>query len=278
MSGFIDKFEQDQKRRGLLPNTMLLRGRQLGLYEREVGRLNDATKESIETWLDGRNVSAKTRSCYLTTFSAFYKSGIKNGWMDTDPTMKIDRPRVHNGMPNPMPEDDLARAIKKAKSPMMKCWLVLEAYAGLRCQEVCYLEAKDIHYADGLIHIRYGKGGKERYVPLHPKITAALKAYKPPRDEGRLWPTVTPASVSQRINRYLRSVGVSHSAHKLRHRFGTRAYASSGSDILTTQRLLGHSNPTTTAGYANVSSEAAKAAVMNLDGPMELEDDDSIDQ
>ena len=289
MGKLIDQFEQDQRRRGLLPNTMILRGRQLSLYEREVGLLNAATKESIEEWLDGRAISAKTRSCYLTTFSAFYKSGIKNGWIDEDPTMKIDRPRVHNGMPNPMPEDDLALALKKAKSPLMKCWLVLEAYAGLRCQEVAFLDASDIKWDDGLIHVRHGKGGKERYVPLSPVIAKALKAYdKEPRytratafrasGDGRLWPRVTPASVSQRINRFLRSLDISRSAHKLRHRFGTRVYASSGSDILTTQRLLGHANPTTTAGYANVSSEAAKTAVLNIDGPVELEDDNPIDQ
>lgn len=262
-SKYIELFAQDQKRRGLQSTTIDMRNSQLLRYEREVGLLNMATKDSIETWLDGREVSAKTRSCYLTTLSAFYKWGLKNDTLESDPTLKIDRPKVHNGMPNPIPEEALARAIKKA-DPRMRCWLVLEAYAGLRCQEVTYLEHRDIKYDEGIIHVRHGKGGRERYVPLHAKIIEALAKYKSPRDEGRLWPTVTPASVSQRINRYLHGLGITHTAHKMRHRFGTKAYEASGQDILTTQRLLGHSSPVTTAIYAQVSDEAARATVLAI--------------
>lgn len=258
----IEGFEMDQKRRGLQPNTLVLRSRQLNLYEREMGPLKDATAEDIEGWLDKRQISAKTRSCYLTTFSAFYKWALKIERVTADPISKIERPKVHNGMPNPIPEAALARAIKAAK-PMMKCWLVLEAYAGLRCQEVCYLEDVDIKYDENRIHVRRGKGGKERSVPLHPVIIAALKEYEAPR-EGRLWPLCTPASVSQKINRYLHGLGITHTAHKMRHRFGTVAYAASGQDILTTQRLLGHSSPQTTAVYAGVSDEAATATVLAI--------------
>jgi len=121
----------------------------------------------------------------------------------------------------------------------------------------------DIKYDENRIHVRHGKGGKERSVPLHPVIIAALKEYEPPRP-GRLWPLVTPASVSQRINRYLHSMGIASTAHKMRHRFGTVAYEASGQDILTTQRLLGHSSPTTTAIYAQVSDEAARATVLAI--------------
>lgn len=262
MTDLLSRFELDQRRRGLSENTIKLRDRQLWSYQREVGEVKDATKIKIEDWLDGRRVSAKTRSCYLTTFSAFYKWALKNGVLEFDPTIHIDRPKVHNGMPNPIPEAALARAIKAA-DPLMKCWLTLEAYAGLRCQEVCYLEDKDISRDEGLIHVRHGKGGKERYVPVHKMVLEALNAYEAPRN-GRLWPNVTPSSVSQRINRYLHGMGITHTAHKMRHRFGTKAYQASGQDILTTQRLLGHSSPTTTAIYAQVSDEASKAAVLAI--------------
>ena len=262
MTKLLELFEQDQRRRGLQPNTLILRNRQLALYEREVGRLDKATGETIETWLDGRGITSKTRSCYLTTFSSFYKFAVKHDHLAFDPTVKIDRPKVHAGMPNPIPEDALERALSKAK-PMMRCWLALEGYAGLRCQEVAYLSHEDIS-SEG-IRVLHGKGGKERFIPaLHPEIVKALDKYKAPTTTGRLWPTVTPASVSQMINRYLHGLGIVHSAHKLRHRFGTVAYKASGQDILVTQRLLGHSDPKTTSIYAQVSDENARKAVLGI--------------
>jgi len=267
MTTLIERFEQDQRRRGLQPNTIILRTRQLGLFEREARcKIENATRESIDEFLDsrikpnGEPISAKTRSCYLTTFSSFFKWGAAHDLIAFDPTLKIERPKVHNGMPNPIPEKALARALEAAK-PRMRCWLALEAYAGLRCQEVTFLEHADIKRDEGLIHVRHGKGGRERYVPLHDKIIEALNAYAPPTEDGRLWPYVTPASVSQQINRFLHGLGITHSAHKLRHRFGTRAYEASGSDLLTTKNLLGHSSVATTQIYAAVSNEAARNAV-----------------
>lgn len=262
MPTLLDRFELDQKRRGLQDNTLILRTRQLKLYEREVGPIENATRIKIEDWLDSREISAKTRSCYLTTFSCFFRWAMKNAVLEFDPTITIERPKVHNGMPNPIPEKALERALAAAK-PRMKCWLALEAYAGLRCQEVCYLEKVDIKLDEGIIHVRHGKGGRERYVPIHAKVIEALEGYEEVAGE-RLWPFVTPASVSQQINRYLHGLGIKHSAHKMRHRFGTKAYEASGQDILTTQRLLGHSSPTTTAIYAQVSDEAARSTVLKI--------------
>lgn len=267
MPTLIEKFELDQKRRGLSPNTILLRNRQLDLYEREVGEIEKATELSIEEWLDSRTlangdpISDKTRSGYLTTFSAFFKWGIKKDQLDKNPVEKIDRPRVHNGMPNPISERNLAKAIAQCSNSMLKCWIVIEAYAGLRCQEVAFLDIEDIQYDEGRIHVRFGKGGKTRFVPLHQEIVKALAEYEPPRPEGRLWPNAKPSSVSQRINRYYKSIGVHSTAHKNRHRFGTMLYRHSGESLLVVQNALGHSDPKTSSIYARVDQESISTAV-----------------
>jgi site-specific recombinase XerD len=281
MATLIEQFELDQKRRGLSPNTLLLRNRQLALFENWFGkRIEKASPENFETFLDSRiksngdPISAKTRSCYLTTFSAFFKWGIKHDKITVNPIEKIDRPQVHNGMPNPIPEPDLARAMKAAK-PLMRCWLALEAYGGLRCMEVAVLEAKDIDYDIEMIRIRHGKGDKSRNVTLHPEIVKALRAYaKEPlhnkatafraEGDGRLWPRCNPASVSQRINRYLHGMDITHTAHKNRHRYGTQLHKSSGGDLLVVQRALGHSDPKTAAIYAGIEDEEVKTAAMAI--------------
>lgn len=273
MPDLLAKFELDQKRRGLSANTIQLRRRQFDLYEREVGKIEHMSAESVQVWLDGRKISDKTRSCYLTTFSAFFKWALKHDYLTVDPIAKIDRPKVHNGMPNPIPEEALARAIKACTNPMLKCWIVIEAYAGLRCQEVAYLEHHDIQVDKrydktgkltslGRIHVRFGKGNKQRYVPLTQSILDALDAYEAPTETGRLWPFAKPSGVSQRINRYFHGMGITHTAHKNRHRYGTQLYRTSGESLLVVQHALGHSDPKTSSIYAQVDDESLTTAAM----------------
>ena len=282
MPTLIEKFELDQKRRGLSSNTLLLRNRQLHLFEGWYGhKIETAKPEYFESFLDSRvkpngdPISAKTRSCYLTTFSAFFKWGIKKDLIAFNPIEKIDRPTVHNGMPNPVTEEELAKAMKKA-TPLLRCWVALEGYGGLRCMEVAQLEARDIRYDIGKVHIRHGKGDKSRYVALHPEIVKALKAYdKEPlhnratafraEGEGLLWPRCTPASVSQRLNRFLHgTVDTARTAHKFRHRYGTAILKTSGGNLITVQRALGHSDPKTAAIYAGIEDEELQSAAMAI--------------
>lgn len=267
MSTLIEKFELDQKRRGLSQNTIDLRNRQLASYEREVGPIEQATEDGIQEWLDGRvlpngnPISDKTRSGYLTTLSAFFKFCLKKKHLRFNPVELIDRPKVHNGMPNPIPELDLERAIRNCKNPMLKCWIVLESYGGLRCQEVAFLAHEDIRHDLRKVHIRFGKGGKERMVTLHKKIVEVLAEYDAPTEHGRLWPFATPSTVSQRINRYYHGMGITHTAHKNRHRYGTQLYKASGESLLVVQNALGHSDPKTSAIYAKVDDESMDTAV-----------------
>ena len=264
----LERFDLDQQRRGLQPSTIDQRHGQIELFGSE--RLPKAKPEQIQQWLDARRthkglpISDKTRSCYLTTFSAFFKWAIKHDHLKFNPIEKLDRPRVHPGMPNPISEADLDRAIKGCKIPMLKCWIVLEAYAGLRCQEVAYLALEDVQVPEDRIYVRRGKGGQQRYLSgIHPMILDALKHYKAPTKEGRLWPSATPASVSQRINRYYHGLGITHTAHKNRHRFGTR-HLKAGANLIATQHALGHKNVATTQIYAGIDDSEVRKGVMGL--------------
>lgn len=267
---YLGLFEQDQRRRGLQPNTLKLRNRQLNLFQREVGPIELAVRDDIQGFLDGRRTSkgdpigAKTRSCYLTTFSAFFDWGIEAELWGASPITKSMRPKVSPGVPNPIPEADLERALAGAPSPMLKCWIVLEAYGGLRCQEVAMMEHGDIRVAEDRIFIRAAKGGKQDYVSgIHPKILEAMAEYEAPEPTGRLWPKATPSSVSQRINRYYHGIGISHTAHKNRHRFGTRVWAVKR-DPFALQRALRHANIATSQIYTKIDDEPTRAAVLAI--------------
>ena len=282
MATLIERYELHEQRSGLAPGTIKLRHDQYMRFEKATGIALDThiKAEQIQEWLDtlvlrkGQPISDKTRSCYITSFSSMYKWATNQDIIGKNPIDKIERPKVHPGLPDPIPEADLARALKKA-GPLMRCWLTLEAYGGLRCMEVAPLELRDIRYDTGQVMIRHGKGDKARNVPLHEEIIKALKAYdKEPLNnratafrkegDGRLWPRCTAASVSQRINRFLHGMGIQHSAHKNRHRAGTQAHKASGGDLLVVQRFLGHANPSTSAIYAGLDDEEVQTAIMAI--------------
>ena len=258
-------YDADMAFRNLLDGTRNVRRRYLAKFSREVG-FTQATEQNITTWL-GRPLSAKTRGMWISTLNAFYVWAAKNHVFpkteigeDFNPVAKISKPRQHARHPRPMPGDEVRKAIDNAE-PMMKCWLLLAALAGCRCQEIAGVSREDIYEDTMRLHIVHGKGDKERWTPLHPDILDALKAL-PMRSQGRLW-FETPASVSRKGNNYLHSLDIKSTMHTLRHYFGTMVYRSS-KDLRLTQELMGHSSPQTTAVYAAADQSQASGVVGSL--------------
>jgi len=68
----------------------------------------------------------------------------------------------------------------------VRCWLLLAAYQGLRCQENAGLKREDVLYELDLLRVVHGKGGKQRLIPLHPEVRRATMAL-PILPCDRLW-------------------------------------------------------------------------------------------
>lgn len=133
----------------------------------------------------------------------------------------------------------------------MYAWLLLMCMGGLRCMEVAGLRPKDLvtGQSGALLRLRETKGGKPATIPAHPSIVEALDRL--PVRKGAWW-VVGAHYVSVKTAAYLRELGIDATAHQLRHYAGTVWYAASGQDLLTTARLLRHSDVSTTQGYADV--------------------------
>ena len=256
------------QRRGLTEATVAKRLSGLRLLEDWIAPtpLLDATTSQIEAFLDARDISPRTRYHWISHLHAFYKWALLNDLCDQDPTISIDRPRLERLLPRPISEADLQLALDDADR-LMRAWLSLAAYAGLRCAEIAGLQRHDVIDGDALLRVM-GKGRKERMVPMGCKVRDALEDYGMPR-RGYLFtrPRGAPypaAMVSREIAVYLESRGIDATAHQLRHRFGTRVYRQSH-DLRLTQELLGHASPVTTAQYAAWDQDAAAQVVDRLD-------------
>jgi integrase/recombinase XerC len=266
----IRLFERDQRRRGLTISTIDVRRRFLGQFLTEhKGTFKQATTESIQVWLDRSKIATKSRVWRVSTLHSFYAWALDVGYLRTDPTAKIVRPRVRRTLPRPIHDDHLVLALEQA-DPLMLCWLLLAALQGLRCREIAGLERDDVQEELNLLRIVDSKGGNERAMELHPDVLAALQALPMPQAGAvfrrpRMLDRYPPYYVSQLIGAHLRRVtGLEHiGAHQLRHWFGTKYYAESH-DLRSTQEMLGHQSPNTTAIYSAWDRGAAGAHIRAL--------------
>lgn len=153
--------------------------------------------------------------------------------------------------------------------------LLLTTYAaGLRVSEVCRLKPADLMTARMQIRVEQGKGHKDRYTMLSPKLLVVLRDYWRAHRPGTwLFPgapdrerPLTTRSAERIFNRAARLAGLPNHGgiHALRHSFATHLLEA-GVDVAALQRLLGHSNLATTATYLHLRHERLEQLKSPLD-------------
>lgn len=264
---------------GLSPHTIALRSKYLGRLAADVGHANPwaVGPQDLLGWMARPGWSPETRKSARQSVVRFY------GWaVDTDQIRELDSPArrlpavsVPRGVPRPAPDRVVTPALWSS-TDRDRLFVMLAAYAGLRRAEIAAVHPKDIDHDTQQLIVR-GKGRRERWVPLHPDLYAELIAeldrraaggvgtgYRYSRyvePDGWLFPGraghVTPDVPGRVLSRLL---GEGWTAHTLRHRFATRAYAAER-DLRAVQELLGHSKPETTARYVQTPPDAMRRAV-----------------
>jgi site-specific recombinase XerD len=152
--------------------------------------------------------------------------------------------------------------------------LLMTCYAtGVRASELVHLRVQDIHSQRMLIHVRQGKGAKDRYTLLSPGLLEQLRAYwrtyRPHpwlflgRDRSRPLPVATAQKIYYAAKRRA-GIQRGHGIHTLRHSFATHLMEA-GVDLPTLQRLLGHTSLATTAKYLHVTSKHLRDVRSPLD-------------
>jgi site-specific recombinase XerD len=186
---------------------------------------------------------------------------------------RIRCPKLPKKLPTVLSPDEVTRVFAAVASLKHRTILMTAYAAGLRVSEVASLRVDDIDSQRMVLRIRQGKGRKDRYVMLSPRLLALLREYwKAARPADWLFPgdipgrPLTEASIQRVCARAGRDAGLDKhvTVHTLRHSFATHLLEA-GTDIRTIQVLLGHRNLKTTAIYTHVSQAAVEATQSPLD-------------
>lgn len=269
-SGAGTRYLNSLRNRNYSPNTIYSRGRAIVRFQRATGLDPlEATEEQVGRWWSNLKLSPSSRAGELAAIRGYCKWAVKHGLIETDPTRLIDRPRLPRRVPRPIEESALASALSRAPRDV-RVILCLAAFCGLRAGEISALEWSDVHRDVLLLH---GKGGRERVVPMHPAVQAALDAL-PGKKRGPVLRRrdyrpglVAPHRISQWANEFLHDLGIRETLHQLRHRYGSLTYQLSNGDLRMVQELLGHASPVTTAGYAAWDQSKAERVTRLLPNP-----------
>jgi len=217
-----------------------------------------------------RNLTNATIESYLSGLKFLVNVTLQRR---SDPLIVDGRKREHR-LPVVLSREELKRAFACAGSNVKHRTMFMTAYGtGVRISELCNLKAGDIDSSRMLVHVRNGKGRKDRYTMLSPELLRQLRIY---------WLKYRPTSylfygISRDVScsiampfhawkrTYARS-GLDKKVcfHTLRHCFATHMLEA-GVDLRTIQVMMGHSSIATTAMYLKISTKAIAVAGTKMD-------------
>lgn len=264
----------------------------LASYRSDLSRLAGyLKKEGVENLLDAdeadimrfvarlsREMKASSQARHISTLRRFYRYLLAKGRISTDPSQRIVLPAKPSRLPKALSEvqvEALLAAPPLENALGLRDQAMLETlYAtGLRVSELVKLKLHEVNFDMGVVRV-FGKGGKERLVPLGENAIDSVRRYFSDA-RGKLLgervseyvfvtargSAMTRQAFWQLIKRYARHAEIDPdrlSPHVLRHAFATHLL-NHGADLRVVQMLLGHSDISTTQIYTHVARERLKS-------------------
>lgn len=218
-----------------------------------------------------RKASAADLAMHLAAIKFLYRITLKT-------PHKVDQipwPKIPKKLPEVLTKEEVFRLLDSIRSVKYRAIMATAYATGMRISEVCSLRApQDIDTDRRLIHVRGGKGRKDRSVMLSDRLLGMLREYWkqcPPTGpylfSGRKPDHhITPASVREVFKKAVLAAGITKRVtfHTLRHCFATHMLEF-GTDLHIIQTLLGHSSIATTTKYTHISSHLISGTTSPLD-------------
>jgi len=185
----------------------------------------------------------------------------------------IPLPKAAQRLPQVLSREEVARVLEGTQNLKHRALLMTTYGAGLRVSEVVRLRVSDIDSERMLIRVEQGKGMKDRYTLLSPRLLTELRryyrVYRPTEwlfAERRKNAPMDPRSAGRIYQAAKQRAGIHKTGgiHTLRHSFATHLLES-GIDVVSIQRLLGHAHVETTAHYLHVTPQRVGKRASPLD-------------
>jgi integrase/recombinase XerD len=230
--------------------------------------------------LKERNYAPATVARKVAAVKSFFDFLVADGVLRSDPTENITSPKVGKSLPKPLSPSEvealLAEPAKRNTPEGKRDMAMMELlYAGgMRVSELIALDVNDVNLEAEFVRC-FGKGSKERVIPIHQKAVEAVKEYieggRPEllgKKEGeaalflnRRGERLTRQGFWLILKGYAKAAGITKhvTPHTLRHSFATHVL-SGGADLRAVQELLGHANISSTQIYTHLTSEHVRQA------------------
>ena len=224
--------------------------------------------------LRDRKLAANTVKQRMAAVQFFFVRTLKRAYLRED----FPYPKVPRRLPEILSQEEVARLIDSASNLSHRAILMTLYSTGMRRSELVRLKVGDVDSRRMVIHVRQGKGSKDRDVPLSQKLLETLREYwrwvKPktylfPGQPGKRGSDVplTAKAVWHACHGAVRRAGIQKriSPHSLRHSYATHLLES-GADLHTIQLLLGHADMRHMTVYLHLSQRHLHAVANPLDG------------
>lgn len=282
MVDLVARHQLWMRERGLTRQYVGERGRLLGVMAGQLGKpVADANFNDLEKWRHTLNHLSPDSICIKVAHVREYcRWLIDFGHRRHNYSTRLVVPKRIRRMPRPIEESNIKLAVGHAQ-PDMRMILALGCLAGFRACETAGLRWEYVQLPSNwrsldtavpgriLVVAETTKGRRERWVPICRTLAAELDRYgvRPsgwviPRRDGGAGPN-RPGTISLRVGRFFRDLGLGDTNHGCRHRFATVALELCGNPRVV-QELLGHAQLATTQVYTLVSSVSAESAVADL--------------
>jgi len=246
------------------------------LARRGVGAPAQASSEMLRDFvyeLKDRGLKPTSIRRAISAIRTYFGFLLIEGAVEADPTERLEPPRVGRRLPDVLSRDEVERLLDAPDVGDRLFWrdraLLEFAYAsGVRVSELTALRVRDLSLDEGLARV-FGKGAKERLVPVGQPAVRALRVYlrdlRPELEKGRGGGVVFLNARGRPLSRmgvwrilrgHVERAGIARrvTPHTLRHSFATHLLEG-GADLAAVQEMLGHADISTTQIYTHVDRE-----------------------
>lgn len=206
----------------------------------------------------------------VASLRGFFKWANSVGIIEKNPAATLEQPKVPQRLPKVVSLKEIEEMLHNNLNPLQEVIMELLYSCGLRVSELVNLKINDIDLSSKYVRC-FGKGSKERIIPIGEKAKNAVKEYLPSRDllvkkynlntkrllileNGRL---INRQDIYNFIHSQGKLIHKNISPHTLRHSFATHLIEN-GADLRIVQELLGHSDVSTTQLYTHISKKRLK--------------------